>query len=152
MQLDDAVYEHVTSLSARGNQLFDAGLYEAARQEFEEAWKLLPEPINQWEAATWLLASIGDCWFELNDYQQAHECFRKLLRDEFPDAMGNVFIHLRRGQTALEVGNTAMAAEDLLTAYALGGCEAFDQDDPKYFAWLQANVAPPPSGWLSNIG
>ena len=118
---------------------------------FQQALKLLPEPQAEWEATPWLLSAIGDCQFQLKEYQAAFDSFRLIMREEMV-GWNNVFIRLRRGECALELGELEMAKSDLLFAYATEGCEIFDQEDPKYFAWLRANVAEPVGGWLSNIG
>ena len=38
---------------------------------FQQAWDLLPEPAVQWEAATWILAALGDVYFLSGDYEAA---------------------------------------------------------------------------------
>ncbi len=64
---------------------------------FEQAWKLLPEPKADWEASTWLLAAIGDCQFQLQDYPSAFNSFRLIMREEMP-GWNNAFVRLRRGE------------------------------------------------------
>jgi tetratricopeptide (TPR) repeat protein len=145
MELPDAIYEKVTELSDAGNRLAEDGKYRDAVSKFIEALELLPEPITDWEACTWLLTAIGDTNFLAGNYEQA----RKALSDAMhcPGAIGNPFIHMRLGQSEFELGNTDRAADELARAYLQEGLAIFEDEDPKYVAFVKSKLKPPPGGW-----
>lgn len=144
MQLPSAIHQKVTILSKDGDVLAKQGKYRDAVGKYIEALDLLPEPQTQWEACTWLLAAIGDANFLSRNYEHA----RRALSDAMhcPNALGNPFIHLRLGQSQLELGNRPRAADELTRAYMGGGKEIFAAEDPKYFDFLKTVIKPPASG------
>ena len=101
---------------------------------FEAAWRLLPEPAEEWNAALWILAAIADCHFLQGDFGSAHRVLVDAIRRA--GGLANAFIHLRLGESELELGNEARAADELIRAYALAGLQAFEGEDPKYLAFL----------------
>lgn len=62
-----------------------------------------------------------------------------------PGGVGNPFLHLRLGEIALELGDEARAADELIRAYAVGGPEAFQSEDPKYLRFLASKAVLPDS-------
>ena len=137
-ELDDAVHDRITALSELGNAHADADDLDAALTCFGQAWELLPEPKTQWEAATWLLASIGDMHFLKSEFEPARDALQYAMH--CPDAIGNPFIHLRLGQAQLELGNEPRAADELMRAYMGAGGEIFEEEDPKYLAFLRTHA------------
>jgi tetratricopeptide (TPR) repeat protein len=138
MQLDDALYDRIKELSERGNQLRDAGKFLEAVAAFTEALELLPPPREQWEAATWLLGSLGEAHFQNQDYAQARDAFL----DSFncPDGIDNPFLQLRLGESLLELGDRERAKEHLLRAYMSEGKAIFQDEPPHYLAFLKEQV------------
>ena len=137
-ELDDAVHDQITELCELGNAHADAEDLDAALACFRQAWDLLPEPQTQWEAATWLLASMGDMHFLKQDYEKARQTLQMAMH--CPDALGNPFIHLRLGQVQLELRNETRAADELMRAYMGAGGEIFEEEDPKYLAFLRTHA------------
>jgi tetratricopeptide (TPR) repeat protein len=137
-EMDDAIYAQLTAHTNRGNELTEQEQYLAALTEFEQALTLIPEPVEDWEAATWVLASIGDCHFMLRDYPRAHRAFSHAVA--CPGGLGNWFIHLRLGEIQFELGNMTRAADELARAYMAHGKEAFAHEDPKYYAYLRTKM------------
>lgn len=137
-EMDDAAYAQITAHTNRGNELTEQDQYLAALGEFEQALSLIPAPVEDWEAATWVLASIGDCHFVLRDFQRAHHAFSHAIA--CPGGLGNWFIHLRLGEIQFELGNMTRAADELARAYMGNGKQAFAQEDPKYFAYLSTKM------------
>jgi tetratricopeptide (TPR) repeat protein len=133
-ELDDEVYEKIKRYSANGDALAQDGLYSDAIQQYHQAWVLIPEPQNNWAAATWVLAAIGDALFLSGRIQDAREAFEYAMT--CPAAIGNPFLHLRLGQTLYEAGALDQAADELIRAYMGAGEEIFSQDDPKYLQFL----------------
>lgn len=64
MELSKEIFDEITRLSNEGNELLDVK-HDAysAYNVFESALELLPEPANEWEAFSWLQASMGECKF-----------------------------------------------------------------------------------------
>ncbi len=144
VELSDKVYKEIEVLSEEGNRLADLGKYEEAKAKFLEAFKLLPEPATEWEACTWLLASIGDMSFSLGQFEKSKNAFNSAMH--CPDAIGNPFLHLRLGQSQLELGNEDRAADELARAYMGAGTEIFKNENPKYFEFLKTVLTPPSEG------
>lgn len=94
----------------------------------DKAWKLIPEPKDNWEASTWLLAAIGDACFLSNNFRSGNDAFAYATR--CPGGFGNSFIHLRLGQCQFELGNLDAAADELCRAYMGAGSEIFSHDNP----------------------
>ncbi|HET7434617.1 MAG TPA: tetratricopeptide repeat protein [Thermoanaerobaculia bacterium] len=134
-EMDDALYERLVACTNRGNERFDEDDYEGALAEFRAALELIPKPVEDWEAATWVLASIGDALFYLDRYPEAHEALAHAVA--CPGGLGTAFIHLRLGQVQFELGNTDRAKDELARAYMAGGPEIFAQEDPKYITFLR---------------
>ncbi|AIO30142.1 hypothetical protein DM39_6463 [Burkholderia cenocepacia] len=67
-ELDNELYERIAALSDAGDALAEDEDYAGALAKYRDAFDLLPEPKTNWEAATWLLAAIGDAHFFQQDY------------------------------------------------------------------------------------
>ena len=67
-----------------------------------------------------------------------------------PGAVGNPFLHLRLGQIEFELGNAEASANELTRAFAIEGSGIFDDEDPKYFAFLKTQIRAPLGGWESS--
>lgn len=140
-QLPDETYEKIVALSGRADELASAGNYETAIGVYNEAWQLLPEPKAQWEAATWVLAAIADAAF-LGGYPvMARQAVDYVMH--CPGAVGNPFLHLRRGQVLLDQQEPEAAADELMRAYMGAGAEIFSNEDPKYLEFLRQRAELP---------
>jgi tetratricopeptide (TPR) repeat protein len=144
-ELTDDAHERIQKLSAEGDAFAEAGRYPDALKKYWDAWDLLPEPQTDWEAATWLLAAIGDANFLVGDYEAGRDNLSNAMH--CPGAIGNPFLHLRLGQCQLELGNDDRAADELARAYMAAGHEIFEDQDPKYLTFLKTKLDPPPGGW-----
>ncbi|MCW3468027.1 tetratricopeptide repeat protein [Chitinophaga nivalis] len=137
-ELPDEVYQQIELLSEEGNELADDDNYDGAIEKFNTALQLVPEPKHQWEASTWLYASLGDMYFFKGDFKTAATHFFDALN--CPDALGNGFIHLRLGEALYELKQEEKSLEHLLRAYMLEGEEIFGDENDKYFDFLQDRV------------
>jgi hypothetical protein len=97
------------------------------------AYDVLPEPKIKWEAATWILAAIGDANFLGGDFVAGRDNLASAMH--CPGAIGNPFLHLRLGQCQFELGLLDRAADELMRAYMGGGADVFDED-LKYLRFL----------------
>ena len=138
MELEDAVNDQIQRHCAKGDDSAKQALYPDALKEYWAAWDLLPEPKTQWEAATWILAAVGDANYLSGDFVAGRDNLSHAMH--CPDAIGNAFLHLRLGQCQFEVGNLDRAADELMRAYMGGGAEIFEDDDRKYLEFLQTRA------------
>lgn len=143
-ELSDELHGRIQALCQKGDTYAKKGQYPAALKQYWAAWDLLPEPQTDWEAATWILAAIGDANFLAGDYVAGRDNLSMAMH--CPDAIGNPFLHLRLGQCQYELGNLDRAADELARAYMGAGADIFEGAD-KYFAFLKTCLQPPPGGW-----
>lgn len=137
--LDDAIAKDLDVLVQEGTELLEAGDEEPAREKFEAAIALLPEPKHHWVASTWLYASVGNIHFDARRWAEARDNFAAAMQS--PSGTGNPFIQLRLGQAEFELGNTGEAFHRLLFARMRGPQGLLDEVDPKYSEFLNAEAA-----------
>jgi tetratricopeptide (TPR) repeat protein len=125
--LDEALHGRIAALCARGDALAEAAEYLQAIDVHGEALALVPAPIDDWEAATWILAAIGDAHFLRGSFEPARVAFGRAMHG--PGAIGNPWLHLRLGQVCYEVGEL--------------GRELFEDDDPRYWEFLRSRIRLP---------
>src|SRR3954468_308485 len=106
-ELADATDERIKVLCAQGDQSARDGHTVEAIEYYEAAWCLLPEPETEWEAATWILAAIGDTHYLSGQFEHGRDALLKAMH--YPEAIGNPFLHLRLGQCQFELGNRERA-------------------------------------------
>ena len=137
-ELSEATHSEIQRLSAEGDALANERKYSEAIPVYWQAWDLLPEPKTEWEAATWLLAAIGDANFLGRDYTAGKDNLTTAMH--CPNAIGNPFLHLRLGQCQFELGVLDRAVDELMRAYMGAGTEIFKDQDPKYLRFLQSKA------------
>ena len=138
-ELDKKIHNKVTSLCSEGDILLKDNDFEEAYEKYLSALELIPEPIEDWEATTFILSALGDLYFLSESYEQALEAFSDAVA--CPNGLGNPFIHLRLGQCQLEAGNENKATDELTRAYMGAGIEIFKNDDEKYLGFLKTKIA-----------
>jgi tetratricopeptide (TPR) repeat protein len=137
-ELDTATHERIKVLCAKGDQLAEARKFEDAIAQYNEAWALVPDPKNDWNASTWILAAIADAAF-LGEYKtSALEALQYAMT--CPGAIGNPFLHLRYGQVLFDRGETDHAADELMRAYMGAGEEIFATEDARYLDFLKTRA------------
>ncbi len=143
-EISEATFEQIKTLCEQGDQFAADGVHAKALAKFLNALDLIPDPKTDWEAATWVLTAVGDTYFILRDYPTARDYLSMALRA--PGGFDDPFLHLRLGQSHVELGNEAKAVDELKRAHAMAGAELFEAD-PKYFEFLQSKIEAPPEGW-----
>ncbi len=138
LQLSSETSTELDRLCAIGDQYAEAGDFSSALSTYWSAWDLLPDPKENWEAATWILAAVGDAYFLSGDFAAGRDNLSRAMH--CPDAIGNPFIHLRLGQCQFELGDLNRSADELMRGYMGAGSDAFANDDPKYLAFLSTRV------------
>lgn len=140
-KLPSKIHKEITRLCEEGDKLLKADQRTEAWKCYLQALDMLPEPMTQWEAATWILATLGDLIFLGGHYEKAMDAFEDAVR--CPGGLGNPFIHLRLGQIAYELKDMERAADELTRAYMGAGREIFEKENPKYFKLLEKVLRPP---------
>lgn len=141
MLLNNKLHKQISTLSAQGDSLAEGGNYEKAIRVYEKAIDLLPKPVTNWSASTWLFSAIGDAYYLNGNYREAQNAFQQALL--CPEGIGNPFIHLRLGQSNYELGNLDIALDELARAYMGAGEEIFEDQDPKYLIWVKSSTRSP---------
>ena len=144
LELPVEVHEQIAALCASGDALAEVSDWSGAISMYNDAWKIIPEPKNESEASTWVLAAIADACFFSRNFDPALDAVRYALH--CPGGMANPFLHLRLGQCALEKDSPQEAAEHLARAYMLEGAKIFQAENSKYFDFLTTKILPPASG------
>ncbi|WP_175963899.1 tetratricopeptide repeat protein [Burkholderia pyrrocinia] len=136
-RLPKKIQDELDALSEQGNVLCDASKFDEAIQRWSAALELLPEPRVDWEAYTWLSASIGDAQYQLEEFDAARQSFFDALNG--PGGQENPFVHYRLGQSQVRLGDEEQGVASLLKAYMLDGDEIFDEDGEgeKYLQMLR---------------
>jgi tetratricopeptide (TPR) repeat protein len=145
MELPEAIHSQVKALCAEGDAHAEQASYDEAVCKYAVALELLPEPITQWEAATWILTAIGDARFLQKRYDEAIQPLLDAMK--CPGAIGSPFVHLRLGQVQFELGNEVLAKDELARAYMGGGKKLFQTEDLKYWEVVTSALKRPPGGW-----
>lgn len=142
MVLENSIHEMITRLCEEGDAFVTSGDFVSALPKYDQAWQHLPQPKEDWDAATWILSAIGDAHFLIGDFQNCARAFDKAVR--CPGGLGNPFVHLRLGESMLELGDIERAKDELTRAYMGAGREIFADEDAKYFAILNTVLQPTP--------
>lgn len=143
-ELPDELFDEVTRLSEEGSRRQRAGRLDEALACFHAALALLPKPASDRDAALWLWAGIGDVLFQQGRFAVAREPLMEAMV-WFDEARGDPFLRLRLGQCLFELGESDAAASWLGGAYQIAGPELFEDEDPKYLAFVLARLEPPPA-------
>ena len=136
--LGDGLQAAVSGYCRAGDLLATRGAHEAAIKEYSQAWKLVPDPKNEWEASTFILAAIADSCFHLGKLKSARNALDYAMT--CPGAIGNPFLHLRRGQVLYEQNEPDAAANELMRAFMAEGHEIFENEDEKYLNFLASRA------------
>lgn len=134
MELDDDIYKRVELLSQEGNDLADSDDFHGAIGKWRMALELLPTPKDEWEAATWLFASIGEAHYHQGEHPLAKEALYDALN--CPGGQANPFIQYVLGKTLVRM-NDGKGIDHLLKTYMLDGNDIFDADEADGQASLQ---------------
>lgn len=138
LELDEEKYLEITRLCKSGDNLAEVKKFEEAISEYNKAWKIVPNPKNNWEASTWILTAIADACFLSGKNKSARQALEYALT--CPGGLGSAFIHLRFGQILFDSGELDAAADELMRAYMGAGEDIFERDDPKYMAFLKTRA------------
>lgn len=136
--LDDDTDEAIQDLLDEAEGYFENSNFDGAIKSFEGVLKLLPDPPFEYDYATSAYAGIGDAYFSKQDYRQTLAAFEAAKKCD--GGVGNPFVHLRLGQAYFLTGNEEKAADELMRAYMASGEEVFEDEDPKFLAFLRTKA------------
>jgi tetratricopeptide (TPR) repeat protein len=136
--MNEELDREIKAICKSGDRFAEAAQYEKAVADYNKAWAMVPEPKNEWNAATWILAAIADACFLGGYNKSARDALAYAMT--CPGAIGNPFLHLRYGQVLLNAGEDDQAADELMRAYMGAGAEIFAAADPKYLAFLRTRA------------
>lgn len=128
----------IDKLCQKGDQFAQIDQHDDALDQYEAAWQLLPDPKEQWPAATWIMMTVGDIYFEKRDFVSAAQTLREAL--QMPDGESNAYILLRLGQSLFELGHLDDAANAFERAFREQGIELFTDEDPKYLEFVRTHL------------
>jgi len=131
MQLSDRLYKKILKYCKLGDDYIIKKEFNKALQNYYKAKELLPKPLYDWEAATWIFTAIGDAYYLSENYQDALKNFQEARK--CCEGFGNPFILMRIGQCYFELANEDKAKEFLLQAYLVGDKKVFKGEDAKYY-------------------
>ena len=140
-QIPADTFAEIEAACKTGERELASGTPESADKAFgyfSSALELLPEPRERWNAAGWILSRMGECYFRAKSYSRATTLYADLMY--CPGALGNPWVHLRKGQVHFETGQLDRAADDLMRAYMGGGKAIFGHEDPKYYEFLRTRA------------
>lgn len=115
---------HFRNVMADGETCFNGSDYEGARQLYQEAFKLIPEPKREFAESTEVIGALADCFYFLQDYEKAKAALDDILL--CPGGAANPFVRLRRGQVFHRTGDIEKARTELTTAFLNGGTDVFN--------------------------
>lgn len=110
--------------------------FQQARQKYNEALELVPEPREEHDITTWINTAIGDSYYLDDNFTKAMEYFQSVLKLPKGD---NSFTNLRIGQCFHKENNLELAKTHLLKAYKLGGEEIFEEYED-YLNFIQEYI------------
>lgn len=122
--------KHVQNLCTDSEECFRNSDYSAALELYREAESLLPTEIEDHPEATTVLTAMADCYFHLEQFEEADAVLRRVIR--CPDGSVNSFIRLRRGQVALKLGRKDQAYQELTCAFMNEGDRIFEGESAEF--------------------
>ena len=134
--LSNTIIRKVTHLCDKGDAFFDELKLPEAIDAYQKALDLLPAPFIEWEISTYLTVSIADAFFYLENFEEVAAFMEIALLT--PEGLENPLVHLRLGQAYSEINEAEKAKKSLQRAFDMEGADIFADDDPKYFAFLNA--------------
>ena len=143
--ISEDIYNAIESLCKEGDTFVEKCEFNKAIAKYSDAYAKIQDPKENFEASTWINVAIGDAYFLMKDFNKAKNSFYNAL-----NCLGgnkNPFIHLRLGQCLFELKELSKSADHLTGAYMIEGKKIFDEDDNKYFDFLETKIKSPPEGF-----
>jgi len=145
--LEEKLEDQIIDIKKQGDDLQMRKQYIKAIEKYEDAIKLIPEPIEQWTYIRVLWLSIAENYWlnakfkkgEGGGYYEALEVYRMLMK--LPRSVGKSDYHAKIGQIRYELGDIQKAKDELIRSFLLSGMQDFDNmDSTKYFDLIKPIV------------
>ena len=127
--LSDQLYDAIMHQMNKGDEAFEKEAFDAALKHYERALALIPQPQTDWEIALHTYVALGDCYFNLDNYQATNDCYNRALL--CPDGLECGYVRLSLGESLYKPNCIEKAKDSLMRAYMPEDEEIFDDD--KYF-------------------
>ena len=131
MEMNKQLHQQIVKLCEEGDQFAELQQMSEAIAFYQRALELVPEPKEEWSAATWIYGTLGDTYFSIQNYEDAIRSLEYALK--CPDGNENPFLLLRLGESFYELGEFEKAKAYLYKAYQIEDYKIFFQEDDKYF-------------------
>lgn len=138
MELSDEKYEMIMESLEKGDFLVDRGILKEALKKYIEALEHIPTPKNDYEIALHVYTALGDCYFNLKDFQNSCNNYNEALK--CPDGLSHGYIWLGLGESYFELHEESKAQDALMSAYMLEGKEIFNGEEDKYFDLIKPGI------------
>jgi tetratricopeptide (TPR) repeat protein len=109
--------EKISELSKEAETLVAQRRLKEAVKKYDRALKLVPEPVERYEATTWLLVAKGDALLAAGDVSGGADAFayaRYCFKGDNP------YVLLKEGICLFELGEPSRALQSLARAYMSG--------------------------------
>jgi len=140
-RMDPELQKQIIALCQHAAQLAEMREYAFALSKYYDALAMVPDPKQEYKAATWIYSSIGQVQWKKRDYNEAGRAFLQAYRCVGGEQSAD--INYRLGQCLVECGAPDIASQYLCQAYMLDGESIFADDDPKYFEVIKHEVEGP---------
>ncbi|TNG85077.1 tetratricopeptide repeat protein, partial [Testudinibacter aquarius] len=137
-ELSDELYDSIMDDLERGDDLSEKTHFKTALVNYQRGLDKVPNPKADWEIALHLYTALGDCYFNLGEYEVSNDSYNQALK--CPDALDNGYVWLGLGQSYYELDDKEKAKDALMSAYMLEGNEIFEEQDEKYFELIKQYV------------
>jgi tetratricopeptide (TPR) repeat protein len=136
--LSAQLIEQIQSKIDEGDEFLNADDFAKAADLYRQALSLIPEPKYDHDITLNAYTALGEAHLFAGEYEQALDAFRSAMKA--PGGVENPLTHLRLGQAYYESGDRANAAQEFTIAYGIDGEDIFEDEDPKYLAFLATQI------------
>ena len=135
MELSESTYRRIAEYCDKGEAMYESGAFHKAISNYEKALDLLPNPKEDWEAATWICTALSDAYAELDENEESMSYL--LMAEKSPGGTTNPYIQLQLGIAYYDRLDLNQARDYLLRAYMLEGDDIFEDLEAKYLSAIQ---------------
>lgn len=137
--LSDNLYDSIMESLQEGDSLMENEKYNDALSCYKKALDQVPNEKIDWEISLHIYTALGDCYFNLEDYESASHNYNLAL--QCPEGTVNGYVWFGYGQSLYELDNKDKAKDALMSAYMLEGEEIFEDSDEIYFELIKPFIS-----------
>lgn len=132
--LPDSLFQTICHILNKGDVARSSAKYEDAIAFYLSAIDILPEPRSDWDILASLVISIGDTYYEAQQYTIADSYYAAALKDE--NGIANPYVWYANGRNLVKMGEIKVAIDSLMRAYMLAGDEIFTIDNDEFKVYI----------------